>query len=466
MIAWIKKHVKLALVGGLITVELTCGLINVSAAVFDLTIVDVDLLGLFDGICIQKYNEKYEEALTLINQEDYSEAYNKLKVCKNARKYFEVNYSNDEVDALMETCKSQYTKKKIQAYKDYLKYGELDSLYNDGLSFEAEIIEEDARGELQRLENLVDLGKNFQSSLENGEYYAALEFYSNEGLDGYLLSDLQELVLAIEDDIVDEINSLLDNDDIERANEILTIFSKYSTNMGKINEVQGLIDAYINIDVIKELYENEEYLEIIKIINGKEYLLNDQEIERIYQNSERDYANIVLDQIEQDVSNNDFDTANAKIVEALNFVKSENLRDDLYQKLDEYSLCSNEECWCYGLVEDRRLIKEEEIYINNRLYNKVFRLSSNGSFAFKNSNEFSSISGGVFVDLEEIDDIEEYIVFNIYGDNELLDSFRLDGNNYENSFKCDCKQYETIRFEISDSQGVGNVNIYNITGEI
>ena len=56
MLAWIKKHVKLALVGGLITVELTCGLINVSAAVFDLTIVDVDLLGLFDGICIQKYN--------------------------------------------------------------------------------------------------------------------------------------------------------------------------------------------------------------------------------------------------------------------------------------------------------------------------------------------------------------------------------------------------------------------------
>lgn len=432
---------------------------SITFAVFSLDF-SPDWKSLFTNLSKKNYNDKYDEAIQYFQNENYELAYEEFVVCENGLK-FKVNYSLENVETYIEQCKQKYTDKKIQSMKTYLTTGDDSSLADDDISNNAEIVDEDKKSELYELEKLVSNAKEFQTCIENLDYFHALEIYSeNEfGKYGYLLEDMHVVVDKAENNALSKVKEVLEEEDYEMANKLYRLLKQFSSNQKLLNELNSVILASGYIDQLNKDYENEEYLKIVQFITDNEYLLDDESIKQVFYKAVSKYRQEIESQTNELIKENEYDKLKAVLNDALQYIDS----DSLKRKLDRYAEYNDKEIWYYSMIESRNVQKKKELYINNEWIKKFFGISNNNYFVIE--NKFNSISGTVMINREKFNDVEDIATLKIYGDDTLLKEINLNKERYKLDFTCDSlTSYNVLKFEASDLKNFNSLYVTNLYG--
>lgn len=434
------------------------GIANVSAAIYDVTIIDLDWLGFFDGICRNKYEDKYNQAIYDMQKEDYLEAFKLFKVVDLGLKY-DVSYTKDDIKENSKECIAKYTAKKIEAANNYLITGKKDTILNDGVGKDNQIIDKSRKEEVADLLKKVKIVDKFKEVISERKYIEAIEIYSINKLDGCLKEDLKIVIEECEKIVLDEINKYLNDEQIDEANKIYKLIKTYSTNTTLMEKIRIEIKGHQEYKIISNYYDKEDYLEVIKYVNKNPELKKYDTINSIYNDSSSKYVNSIVEDVELLEKENKFDELKNKLTISLTHIKSDRL-SDLLKKYSEYN---NREVWFYNTISNSGnsgFSKENQLYINNKLYFKVFKFYNNSSLIIKNNHKF--LSGNCFVSYDDIQDEGARIKIFIYGDRQLLELIELNKYNYEQYFSKNIEGYDTVNITIETENCYANSYIENI----
>lgn len=445
-------------------ISLVGGIFNVSAAMLDITLINVDLdwIGMFDGFCANKYNDKYNIALERLEKSLYSESYDTLVVCKNGLNY-DVIYTIDDINEKCNECKTKYTSDTIESLYNFLETGNPDEIENINLHIDYDIVQEDKTDEISRIKKLVTYAKEFISTSNNGEYIEALELYSKHKLDGYLTDYLSKVVKNSEDNVLNAIDNYLEEGNLSIAEDVYQLIRKYSKNEKLIKEIDVDISGYKVYKSVNENYEQNKYINVIKIVNKQPKLKEYDKIKDIYSNSVYRYTNDIRDKVDELAKNADYDKLNAVLDEAMKYVDSDSLKD-LKKK---YGLYNDREIWYCPYINGSRIEKKDQLYMNNLLFKNVYSFYSNNYLAIE--NKFKTISGLLFIDQNSsnyLNNSDCSIDINIYGDRDLLKRITLNKETSEVKFQCDnLSKYSTIKVEVVNANHISYAYLTNFYGE-
>ncbi|WP_300628605.1 hypothetical protein [uncultured Thomasclavelia sp.] len=437
----------IGILGGSLAFSCFGGLLNVSAAVFDLTFFDVnlDFIGIMDKWCAEKYEEKYDLALENYQTENYFEAHKRFKTCENGLKY-DVFYTEEELQEYIENCSIQYTDKKISMINEYLETGIKNDDLEDGISISADIIDDSKIDELTNLMNIKDSADNFLYEISLNDYKAALCIYVEEIPDEKLLSNLELTIDNCNDEIPSIISNYQESGMQNEASRLKALFEKYGDQEAiKEAEIKMVEEEYNQ--QITYLYDNEMYYDLIKLINNNPILMENSDIKSKYNGAVNSYVNDIKDRVNNLANENKYDELKKLIDDTIKFLNQESPNSTLQYYKDKYSEYNNKEIWYYGAIHNCN--HKEEEYINGFNHYKLLQLSKSSSFVIKNNG--SGISADVFVNRDDFDDVDQIVYLNIYGDDTLLTTIELSKEHYKESFnRSDLSNYGTLKVEIDD----------------
>lgn len=417
------------------------GFLNFSAALWEITIIDLDFLGIFDGLCANRYEEIYDDAIEEFQREEYLSAYEDFNVCENGFKY-NVSYTEKKLKENLNNCSIKYTTKKIDLIESYLETGDKNEKLDDDISIEADIIDSNQKKTLSQYLKLMNYADSFLQKYDNQEYWEALKYYSDKGLDGYLLSYLNKNVRECENSAISLTEEYLEEENMNKLNEIKELMIKYSNNTGLIENIDVLISGKKNYAVIKNYYDNEQYFELLEFVNKNSSLKEYSDVDWMYDKAVYYYTVEIEEKAKKLAENNEFDKLKILVKNAMKYVNSDRL-NNLIEKYESYS---NKEIWYHNLIEKSQ--KKEEEYVNNQLYDKIFLMWNNSKIVVKN-NSNNSISGTLIADKECLKNEDNYVNIKIYGDSSELKTITLTNNKYTESFTINnISSYGTIKVEI------------------
>lgn len=441
LLNYIKKHLITSIIAITLSSSVLGGVVNLSGAILDIEIkFDMDWIGIFDSFCAKEYNDKYADAENYLSTGEYLEAYKLLKKTEIGLKY-DVSYTQDNINENIDKCIVMYTDKKIKACDTYLFGGEKEKILFDGIDVNADIVAKDKKDLLANKLKLVVIADKFIEKNEKGEYFEALELYSREGLDNYLIEILNQVVDNCEENAQDKVSNLISKKRYNDADNIYKLLQKYSDNSKLLSDLKVTIEGNKKYDEISKLFEEEKYLDLIKNVNSDPSLLNHQEIKNLYDQSSYKYIDNIREKVTKLDENNKFDELKMEIDNALRLVKSE----DLTNLKEKYANYNNKELWYYHCV-DNNAKKEEEKYINNNIFFKLFYLYTNNSLVFKNDHR--NLTGHCFINKDEWNDENISVELHIFGDNNLLKKIELNVANYECTFNENINGYKTLNFSV------------------
>ncbi|MFQ6794017.1 MAG: hypothetical protein ACLRT4_14750 [Thomasclavelia sp.] len=417
------------------------GFLNFSTALWEITIIDLDFLGLFDGLCANRYEGIYNDAIEEFQREEYLLAYEDFNVCENGFKY-DVSYTKKELKKNLKNCSIKYTNKKIDLIESYLETGDKNEKLDDDISIEADIIDSNQKETLSQYLKLMNYADSFLHKYENQEYWEALKYYSDKGLDGYLLSYLNKNVKECENSAISLTEEYLEEENTDKLNEIKQLMTKYSNNTSLIGNIDVLISGKKNYAVIKNYYDNEQYFELIKFVNKNSSLKEYSDVNWMYDKAVYYYTVEIEEKAKKLAGNNEFDELKILVKNAMRYVNSDKL-NNLIEKYESYS---NKEIWYHSLIEKSQ--KKEEVYVNNQLYDKTFYMWSSSKIVVKNNGN-NSVSGILIADKEHLKNEDDYVNIKIYGDSLELKTITLTNNKCTESFTINnISSYGTIKVEI------------------
>lgn len=329
----------------------------------------------------------------------------------------DVIYSAKDIQRRLNDCKEKYTSKSIEECKNYLKTGDISKAFELINTKNEMFLVDDARfvDEINVLKACCDEAVDFYSLIENDALIDAFNKYINSKYlkkNNYLNDVFVKCVNEIVETLPSKIENLLNDNLVDEAQKLVNSYREYCSDKTLIDELNNNIDKHKFILKIESLEKQENWKEIIVIINNKKDSLNNYEIESKYENAKNKYINQICKKIDKYKEENDFDAINYElsntIIDCTEFQRlNKEYKDKRNNCLYDYAYKSNgnislEDTVVINDIIQRKVIKMDEgkyieYKITDKMRNTYSQLTAKANFALTN-NENKTITLKLYTD--------------------------------------------------------------------